>query len=372
MRSRTTSIGWVRILATLLALVGAMLLCCGQAVADEGGLEDNPPMIGGGTVTPSTLSYGGGSVQLSAEVTDDFGVSMVYALIYDPDGSTQLIQLYQGNPNTYYGTLEVPPNYSNEQANYGVEIQAWDTNGGYAGSLIGGVQEEAALPFDQYPYVVGETVAPSYLPAEGGPTTISVEASDDHSIANVHALLTTLPGGGDTELTLSPRGENRYEGTFTAPANSGPLAAEYLVEIIAEDDIGQQTRVGAGTLVVEAPPVTPSVGQLKSSSSIRRFGAIPIGKTAKEFVFVRNTPRRGGAPVEGTVRISGSTGFSIAGSSTGHFVINPGEQRAFQAKFKPTTSGQQTASLEFVRDDGGQPGFAVGLSGRGIRLHRGR
>jgi hypothetical protein len=372
MRSRTTGIGWARVLATLLTLVGAMLLLCGQAVADGGGPEDSPPMIGGGAVTPSSLSYGGGNVQLSAEVSDDFGVSMVYALIYDPDGSTQLIQLYQGGLDTYYGTLEVPENYSNEQANYGVEIQAWDTNGGYAGSLIGGVQEEAALPFDQYPYVVGETLAPSYLPAEGGPTTISVEASDDRSVANVYALLTTLPGGGDTDLTLSPRGENRYEGTFTAPANSGPLAAEYLVEIIAEDDIGQQTRVTAGTLVVAAPPPPPpSVGRLKSSSRVRRFGAVPVGKAAKELVFVRNAPRVGGAPVEGTVRINGSAGFSLVGSSGGHFVINPGERHAFQVKFKPTTNGQQTASLEFVRDDGGQPGFAVGLSGRGIRLRRG-
>lgn len=372
MGSRTTSIGWVRVLATLLVLAGSMVLVCGQAVADEGGAEDNPPMIGGGTVTPSTLSYEGGNVQLSTEVTDDFGVSMVYALIYDPDGSTQLIQLYQGNLNTYYGTLEVPANYSSEQANYGVEIQAWDTNGGYAGTLIGGVQEEAALPFDQYPYVIGETVLPSYLPAEGGPTTISVEASDDHSVARVYALLTTLPGGGDTELTLSPRGENRYEATLTAPANSGPLAAETLVEIIAEDDIGQQTRVTAGTLVVEAPTTPPSLGRLKSASSIRRFGALPVRKATKELVFVRNAPRVGGAPVAGTVQISGSPAFSIVGSSAGHFVINPGEKRAFQVKFKPTTNGQQTASLEFVRDDGGQPGFAVGLTGRGIPRRRGR
>ena len=186
-------------------------------------------------------------------------------------------------------------------------------------------------------------------------------------------MITTLPGGGDTELTLSPRGENRYEGTFTAPPNSGPLAAEYLVEIIAEDDIGQQTRVTAGTLVVEAPPAPPpSVGQLKSSSSIHRFGAVPVGRTAKESVFVRNAPHVGGAPVAGTLRISGSPAFSLVGSSAGHFVINPGQKRAFQVKFKPTTNGQQTASLEFVRDDGGQPGFAVGLSGQGVRLRRGR
>ena len=371
MRSRTAGIGWVRVMAMLLAVAGAVLILCGQALADEIGPEDNPPMIGGGLVAPSGLSYEGGSVQLSAEVTDDHGVSMVYALIYDPDGSTQLIQLYQGGPDTYYGTLEVPANYSSEQANYGVEIQAWDTNGGYAGTLIGGVQEEAALPFDQYPYVFGQEVLPSYLPSEGGATTISVEASDDHSVANVYALITTLPVGPTKELTLSPRGENRYEGIFTAPANPGPEAVEHLVEIIAEDDIGQQTRVSAEPLVVEAPPPPPpSVGQLKSSSRVLRFGAVPVGKEAKELVFVRNAPRAGGAPVQGTVRINGSAAFSLVGLSAGHFVINPGEKHAFQVKFKPTSSGQQTASLEFVRSDSGQPGLAVGLSGRGTRFRR--
>jgi Abnormal spindle-like microcephaly-assoc'd, ASPM-SPD-2-Hydin len=367
MRSRTASLGWPRILAAFLALAGAMLLISGRAVAEETGIEDNPPAIGGGAVSPSSLSHDGGNVQLSAEVTDDFGVSMVYALVYNPDGSTQLIQLYQGGPNTYYGTLEVPPNGSNEEAHYGVEIQAWDTNGGYAGSLIGDVQEEAALPFDQYPYVVQPEPTPSYLPAEGGPTTISVYASDDRSVANVYALLTTLPGGGDTELTLSPRGENRYEGTFTAPANSGPLAAEYLVEIIAEDDIGQQTRLTAGTLVVEAPPVPPSIGQLKTSPGTLRFGSVRVGKIARGFVVVRNGPRKHGAPVQATARIVGSSAFSLAGASAAgiHFVLDPGQKQAFPIKFNPTAAGQQTASLEIVRDDGGQQGIAVALSGRG-------
>jgi hypothetical protein len=92
----------------------------------------------------------------------------------------------------------------------------------------------------------------------------------------------------------------------------------------------------------------------------------------KKLISVRNIPRVGGAPVEGTLRVSGSPAFSLVGSSAAHFVINPGARHAFQVKFKPTTNGQQTASLEFVRDDGGQPGFAVGLSGRGIPRRRGR
>jgi hypothetical protein len=84
---------------------------------------------------------------------------------------------------------------------------------------------------------------------------------------------------------------------------------------------------------------------------------------------VRNTPRKHGAPLQATARIVGSPSFSLPGSSpTGiHFVLNPGQQQVLPVKFTPTTVGQQTAALEIVRDDGGQPGLAVALSGRGAR-----
>jgi hypothetical protein len=369
MQSRVTSFGWVRVLAAFLGLLGAMVLFSGQAVADETGIEDNPPAIAGGAVSPSSLSYEGGNVQLSTEVVDDFGVSMVYALVYDPDGSTQMIQLYQGDKNTYFGTLEVPPNYSNTEVEYGVEIQAYDTNGAYAASLIGGVQVEAALPFDEYPSVVEPTLTPQFLPATGGPATISARVTDDRSVSSVYALITALPGGGSTEVPLQSNEYPRYEGTFTAPANTGALAAAYIVEIIALDDIGQETRVLTEILSVEPPPTPPSIGQLRTWSGTHRFGAVHIGQSARRFVFIRNTPRAGGAPVEGTARIVGSPAFSLAGASAEgiHFVLEPGERRAFPVKFRPTTTGQQTASLEIVRDDGGQQGFAAALSGRGVR-----
>jgi hypothetical protein len=152
-----------------------------------------------------------------------------------------------------------------------------------------------------------------------------------------------------------------------APANSGPLAAEYLVEIIAEDDIGQQTRVTAGTLVIQAPPAPPSIGQLRASPGTLRFGSVRVGRTDRQFVVVRNVPRKHGAPVQGTARIVGFSAFSLTGATPAgiHFVLNPGQKQTFPIKFNPTAIGQQTASLEIVRDDGGQPGFAVALSGRG-------
>jgi hypothetical protein len=367
-RVRTTSLGWLRVLAVFLGLAGVMLLICGQALADETGIEDNPPVLGASAVSPSGLPHEGGNVQLSAEVVDDFGVSMVYAQIYDPDGSTQLIQLIQGDHNTYYGTLEVPPNDSDSEVNYGVEVQAWDTNGAYIASLIGGVQVEAAPQFDEAPYVTEPRLTPAFLPATGGSTAISVEASDNRSISAVYALIAS-PGGSDTEVSLGPVDFDRYEGTFTAPANLGPLGAEYVVEIIAQDDIGQETRVSAGILTVEASQVPPSIGQLRTWPGTRRFGSVRLGRAARRFVFARNVPRTGGAPVEGTARIVGSPAFSLAGASSAgiHFALDSGKMQAFLVKFRPTTAGQQTASLEIVRDDGGQQGFAIALSGRGAK-----
>jgi hypothetical protein len=368
MRSLTASLRQLRAVAAFSVLFGAMLLACGQAIADETGLEDNPPQIGGGAVSPSNLSYEGGNVQLSAEVVDDFGVSMVYAQIYKPDGSTELIQLYQGDHDTYYGTLEVPPNSSGEEVNYGVEIQAWDTNGAYAATLIGGVQEEAAPQFDEYPYLNEPTLTPAYLPAEGGTSTISVEASDNHELTRVFAIIVPLPLGGETQLPMHFADYNRWEAAFTPPPNLGPLTAEYLIEIVAEDDVGQQTRVGAGTIVVEAPPpVPPSIGQLRTRPGTHRFGSVHLRRTARRDVIMRNVPGKGGEPVEATARIAGSPAFSLAGASADgiHFMLNPGKRQTFHVKFHPTTAGQQTASLEILRDDGGQQGFVVALAGRG-------
>jgi len=350
-----------------LVLAAVFLLAADRAAADEPGTEDTPPAILGGEISPSSLSFEGGNVQLSADVVDDVGVAMVFAQIYGPDGTNQAIQLFQGNQNTYFGTLEVPPNYSDSPVSYGVEIQAYDTINAYAATSIGEVQVEAAPQFDEYPYVTEPLLLPPFLPAAGGAVTISVEAGDNRSISTVFATI-ALPGGGSTEVPLQPISFSRYEGTFAAPANLGPLAAEYPVEISAQDDIGQETRVIAGTIVVEPPPPTPSPGLLEAWPASRSFGSVRLGRESRRFVFVRNARRRGGAPVEATARIVGSSAFSLPGAPPEgvHFALRPGEQRAVLVEFRPTASGPQSASLAIERDDGGQPGLAVVLSGRGV------
>lgn len=358
------SFGRVRVLSVLATLVGVFLLTAGPALADEPGFEDNPPLILGGEVSPSSLSYEGGSVQISAEIVDDIGLFMTYVLIYRPDGSTELMPLYGGYEGHYFSTLEVPPNYSDEPVEYGVEVQVTDTGGAYVATLIGGVQVEGRPQFDEAPYVTNAELNPSFLPSEGGTVTISADAGDNRGLAGLFATV-ALPGGGSLEVPMNPTSSSHFEGTYEVPANSGPLAAEYVVEVVAQDDIGQEGRGSAGIITVAPPPPPPSSGQLEISPGDRSFGSVKVGKQAERTIFVRNLPLKGGEPVEATAVVYGSSAFSLAGSTSAvHFVLQPGEKRAFTVEFRPTAVGEQFAALEIIRDDGAQSGLAVDLSGR--------
>jgi hypothetical protein len=360
-----------RVLAMLLLGLAALLfLGVDRAAADEPGVEDAPPAILGGEVSPSSLSYEGGNVQVSADVVDDVAVWMVYAQVYGPNGN-QSFQLFQGNENTYYGTLEVPPNPSDSAVAYEVEIQAYDSNNAYVASTIGGVQVEGTPQFDEPPYVLEPLLTPTSLPSAGGSVTISADAYDNRALTGVHATI-ALPGGGSAEVPLQPLSSSRYEGSFTAPANLGSLGAEYPVEIVAEDDAGQQGRVSAGTITVEAPPPPLSAGVLEAWPAGRSFGTVRVGKAAERLAFVRDILFDGSEPVAATARIVGSPAFSLPGAPAEglHIVLRPGEKRAIAVEFRPTGAGQQAASLEIVRDDGGQPGLAVSLSGRGVAAGR--
>jgi hypothetical protein len=139
---------------------------------------------------------------------------------------------------------------------YDVEIQAYDTDNAYAASTIGSVQVEGRPQFDEAPWVSLTEMFPTFLSSEGGAVTIRAEAGDNRGLSGIYASVTG-PGGSMAEVPMSALDSSHFEGTFNAPANSGPLAAEYLVEVIAVDDIGQQGRAAAGTVTVEAPPPPP-------------------------------------------------------------------------------------------------------------------
>ncbi|HET9593012.1 MAG TPA: hypothetical protein VFP17_08865, partial [Solirubrobacterales bacterium] len=238
-----------------MGLAAALLLPASGAVADEPP-EDTPPAVAGGAVTPSTLSYEGGNVQIQAEIVDDVGLQNVSAQIYGSDGSFQSFQLFEGYKDNYFGTFEAPENPSDSTISYEVEIQAYDTNNAFTASTIGSVQVEGRPQFDEAPYVSYTEMYPSVLPAEGGPVTIRAEAGDNRALSGIYAAVTG-PGGTSFEVPMYALDFNHFEGTFNAPANTGSLAAEYVVEVVVQDDIGQESRSSAGIVTVEAPPPPP-------------------------------------------------------------------------------------------------------------------
>ncbi|HKT82227.1 MAG TPA: hypothetical protein VJQ84_00145, partial [Solirubrobacterales bacterium] len=219
------------------------------------------------------------------------------------------------------------------------------------------------------PYIGETQLFPNYLPAEGGEVTIRVEAGDNRALSELFVTSTSVQGGGSTEVALQATEFGRFEGTFHAPANAGSQAAEYIVEAIARDDIGQESRAELGTVTVEAPPpplLSPGVLQLGSTS--HEFGSTKLGRQRHWDLAVRNLPRgpKGGA-VSGTARIVGPPAFGLTGAGYEgiHFTLRPGERLRLGVDFAPAAAGPQAAALEIVRDDGGQPGLSVALSGEG-------
>jgi hypothetical protein len=366
MAQRTMGLGRHRMLAVLLAMAAALLVGAAGASAEE---EDTtPPVITNGMLSPSSLPSSGGNSQISVDIIDESGVQATTTQVYGSDGSYQAISLYQGSGDTYYGTLEAPANYSEGAVSYGVEVQAYDLFNNYNSSAIGEVQVEGQPQFDEAPWISTTELWPQFLPAEGGTVTISAEAGDNRGLSAVFATITPVSGGATAEVGLNGVSSSRFESNYEVPANIGPLAAEYLVEVVVQDDIGQEGRALAGTITVEAPPPPPSTGLLEVSPLERAFGQVAVGKQKAQTVFVRNLRRRGAEPVAATARLFGSPAFSLDGAPAGgiHFVLAPGQKRAFKVTFRPTAAAEQAAMLEVARDDGAQPNLGVSLVGRGV------
>jgi hypothetical protein len=263
----------------LVSLIGAFLLCVGTASAEEPepGADTTPPVFANGLLSPSTLPYEGGNSQISVDIIDDSELNMTTAQVYGSDGSYQAISLYQGNGATYYGTLEAAANYSDGTVGYLVEVQAYDSFHNYNAGYIGEVQVEPAPQFDESPWISQTGLNPTFLPSSGGAVTITAQAGDNSSLTAVYATITPVSGGATTNVGLNAVSSDYFEGSYEAPANGGTLAAEYLVEVVVEDDAGQQSRALAGTITVAAPEVTLPPSPSPCKGKPHRPASLPAG-----------------------------------------------------------------------------------------------
>lgn len=371
-RSRL-AIGSLALLAALLLVLPAAALAC----IEDGGGEDRTPTIGGGQVSPTTLTYQGGTVVLTGEVEDDCGIRSVHGEVVN-EGFASFFEMHPVGPGSfvtatlYQGEAQLPPNYQESPVYYFAVMEAEDTNGSIEHAFSGEVEVAAAPAFDEAPYVSNATLSPRTLGSAGGLVTIGADATDNRSVANAFAIV-TLPDNSQQEIPLEPTSAQHFEGTFVAPANLGAAPENYSVVVYAEDDIGQTGTESVGSFTVAVPVVPPPSGELVvRRPTTRSFGRVKVGHASTRRVVVRNEGRRGTAPIAASITASGAP-FSIHGA-TGRrieFILAPMETRTFTIEFAPLAAGPATGSAVVARTAGTLPPVSVSLEGVGVEPRQG-
>jgi hypothetical protein len=342
-----------------LALLVPLLL-----LPDGAAAEDAPPVVSNATISPSgSLPYTGGNVSVSADVVDDVGVAQVYTVVTAQDGTVQAFEMLPTGPTSFSTSVQIPANYRDETFDYTFVVQAVDTNGVQSEAPAGEIQLDAQPQFDERPAVSDPSVSPRSLPAGGGPVTIEATATDNRSISEVYAVV-TLPGGGTATVPLEPISFSRFSGVFNAPASTHATAEQYGVQITALDDIGQSDTIDAGTFSVAGRP--PLGGPLTVSPASWSFGSVFVGTKRQHPIVLRNAGGKTTPTVSGVVSTSGAPYFLVGAPAGGiRFSLRPGQSQTYHVEFRPTAVGLKSGSVLIRRDDGGQPGLAVRLSGTG-------
>jgi hypothetical protein len=339
-------------LCALLTPVLGMTALPAHAVEDE-----TPPTITNTVASPSSLPKEGGSVTISADIFDEWGITAAWATVVGQDGFGQTVGLFNFGGTFFSGGIDIPQNFLDQQISYQVEVGAVDGNGLSSTEPAGEIQVEAQPQFDEAPFVFDPTLEPAELTSAGGAVTIEASASDDRSISEVYAVV-TAPGGATTHVQMEGISSSRFQGVFNAPANASASAVQYSVEVTALDDIGQFDTEAVGSITVAASPA----GDLKVRREVLLFGQVPIGESRRMAVTVKNDSPDSTPPIAGVLEVFGDQ-FVLVGA--GSFVLASGESVRVIVRFRPTDRGVQTGRLLINRADGGQPDLSVELRGRG-------
>ena len=349
-------------LGALTALIALLLVVQAAPVAVA---EDSEyPVLSNFSVVPHSLGWQGGPVTITADATDDVAVTGVGATVYFADGGAVGVALAVTTseaPNTYSGTVEIPANYSDEPVGHSVEVSATDSAGETTLELMGWIDVEGQPVFDQAPYVFDATVAPSTLPSGGGTVTIGATATDDRSVSEVYAVVTDA-GGGQTYLPLDPVGADRYQSTWSTPANLGTDPHSYSVMITALDDIGQSGEVDAGVVTVAG--MAPPFVDLEVSRVKLVFGPQPRDTASFRTITVTNT---GTESATVTLILRGRR-FVITASRKASFELRPGDTRRVTVRYQSARPGRHHQWLRMTSDYETQSSLRVRLVGRTTQL----
>ena len=234
--------------------------------------DTTPPVISTIVLTPTPLPVAGGTLSISATVTDnganDTGVASVQALILCNNVEVTSIALNNGGSgNTYLGAYNVPLNRSTGALTYTVIIVATDNAGNTAALASPG---SATQPTDKTgPSVSSVSLSPNSRPVSGGTITVNAVVTDSGSgLASVTAQI-LANGVYITPIPLSNGGSgSSYTGSYTFGANSSNVAITWSAVVVASDACNNTTAVTA-TGTCNQPTTSPATGPTISNATVQ-------------------------------------------------------------------------------------------------------
>ncbi len=269
-------------------------------------------------LSPSVLSSQGGTVAVTAEVTDDVAVFQVVGSVRRPDNSTADFALVRQPDGTFRGTFLAPANTATADQTYTVTLKARDTSNNAAEQLCGSFV--VALQDLLAPALSAPQVSPRALPNAGGEVAVAVTATDNIGVERVTVVLVRI-GEAPVTAELAPQGGGSYTGTVILPPNTTTRDRIYGVAFSAVDATGNRTTLEAGAVTVQATDrEAPQIANCRVSPRTLQpaGGEVTLEATVRDNVAVQSVVATVTLPdgSEISVPLQRTTGDAFAASFT--------------------------------------------------------
>jgi len=194
-------------------------------------------------------------------------------------------------------------------------------------------------------------------------------------------IWTNTPVAYPCSAEVNLRGITFANGTFVAVGNEGIILtsvdgtawtcrASGTVENLHGVAFGEERFVAvgnAGTIVINNPPpiiqigIEQPMGTTLASGSNRNFGEITLGRESALTFIVRNL---GNTNLTGlSVTITGPDAAMFTAVTNAGATVRPGQSISFIIRFRPTSFGNKSASLQISSNDPDENPFIVSLTG---------
>ena len=114
--------------------------------------------------------------------------------------------------------------------------------------------------------------------------------------------------------------------------------------------------------------LTSAANPLIAVNTDLAFGTVPIGTSASRVVQVFNVGSSD-LHISSFSRVAGSNAFQIISGPGTPVTVPPGEEIDFTVQYRPTATGDFTATFQFDSDDPFNPAFQIFASGSGVGPH---